>query len=405
MPTFKYKARNQLGKTVEGKVEAENEAAVAGILRQRRLEVISASSATGLGSFLSSLAGMGGKVGTKDIVVFSRQFSTMINAGLPILQGLTIVAEQADNKDFRTLMAKVRDDISNGVPLSEAIAKHPKAFNTLYVNMVKAGEQGGILDVIFERLSEYMEKAEGVSRKVKSAMMYPLVVSFIAILVVIILMVKVIPTFADIFSSAGVKLPLPTRIVVGTSNFLASAKAFFLLGGVVLTGVGVSVYRKTKAGAYNLDLMLLKIPVLGVLVVKAGVARFARTLGTLVKSGVPILDALETVGKTSGNLVIEKAVQGARDSVRQGKTLTQPLKESGVFPPMVTQMINVGEETGALDAMLSKVADFYEAEVDAAVEGLTSIIEPILIVFLGVTIGFIVVAMFMPMFELGNLVG
>jgi len=403
MPSFKYKARNNLGKVVEGTIEADNQSAVVALLRQKRLELVSASPASGLGSFFAFLTK--GGVTTKDVVVFSRQFSTMINAGLPILQGLTIVAEQAENKNFRAVMTKVRDDISNGIPLSDAMAKHPKAFGTLYVNMVKAGEQGGILDVIFERLSEYMEKAEGVSRKVKSAMMYPIVVMSIAVLVVIFLMIKVIPTFKDVFASFGAKLPLPTQIVINTSNFLASAKALFLLAAVVGGGVALSMYRKTKAGAYNLDWALLRVPVFGALVRKAAVAKFSRTLGTLVKSGVPIMDALETVAKTSGNLVLERAIFKARDSVREGKTLTQPLKESGVFPPMVTQMINVGEETGALDAMLSKIADFYEAEVDAAVEGLTSIIEPILILFLGVTIGFIVVAMFMPMFELGNLVG
>lgn len=404
MPTFKYKAKNNLGKVIEGTIDAEAESAVAAALRQKRLEVVSVSAAGGLGGFLSALNKKGGKVTTKDVVVFSRQFSTMVNAGLPILQGLTIVAEQAENPDFRVVMTKVRDDISNGVPLSEAMAKYPKVFTTLYVNMVKAGEQGGILDVIFERLSEYMEKAEGVSRKVKSAMMYPIVVMSVALLVVIFLMVKVVPTFRDVFASFGAKLPAPTQFLIDVSDFLASKKSVLIVIFLVAFWIALSMYRKTKAGAYNWDLMILKLPVFGVLARKAAVAKFARTLGTLIKSGVPIMDALETVAKTSGNLVLERAVLNARDSVREGKTLTQPLKESKVFPPMVTQMINVGEETGALDAMLSKIADFYEDEVDAAVEGLTSIIEPILIVFLGVTIGFIVVAMFMPMFSIGNVV-
>lgn len=404
MPTFKYKARNNLGKIVEGTIEAEAESAVAAALRQKRLEPISVGAAGGLGGFLASLNKKGGKVTTKDVVVFSRQFSTMVNAGLPILQGLTIVAEQAENPDFRFVMTKVRDDISNGVPLSEAMAKFPKVFSTLYVNMVKAGEQGGILDVIFERLSEYMEKAEGVSRKVKSAMMYPIVVMSVAVLVVIFLMVKVVPTFRDVFASFGAKLPAPTQFLIDVSDFLASKKSLLIVVFLVVGYIALSMYRKTKTGAYNWDLMILKLPVFGVLAQKAAVAKFARTLGTLIKSGVPIMDALETVAKTSGNLVLEKAVLNARDSVREGKTLTQPLKESKVFPPMVTQMINVGEETGALDTMLNKIADFYEDEVDAAVDGLTSIIEPILIVFLGVTIGFIVVAMFMPMFSIGNVV-
>jgi len=405
MATFKYQARNNLGKVTEGTIQADSEAAAAVALRQKRLEVVSVSSVGGFGKIWAVLTSKGGNVTTKDIVVFSRQFSVMVNAGLPILQGLTIVAEQAENPDFRVVMTKVRDDISNGVPLSEAMSKHPKAFNTLYVNMIKAGEQGGILDVILERLSEYMEKAEGVARKVKSAMMYPIVVMSVAVLVVIFLMVKVVPTFRDVFTSFGAKLPWPTQLIIDVSEFLSSKKAFVLVALLIGFGFAITMYKKTKTGAYNWDKMILMIPVFGVLARKASVAKFARTLGTLIKSGVPIMDALETVGKTSGNLVVERAVFKARDSVREGKTLTQPLKESKVFPPMVTQMINVGEETGALDQMLSKIADFYESEVDAAVEGLTSIIEPILIVFLGVTIGFIVVAMFMPMFELGNIVG
>jgi type IV pilus assembly protein PilC len=405
MPIFKYKAKNNLGKVTESTIEAENESAATAILRQKRLEVISISSGGGLVGIWAYLNKKGGKVTTKDVVVFSRQFSTMVNAGLPILQGLNIVAEQAENPEFGVVMTKIRDDISNGVPLSEAMAKYPKVFSTLYVNMVKAGEQGGILDVIFERLSEYLEKAEGVTRKIKSAMMYPIVVMSVALLVIVFLMIKVVPTFADVFTSFGAKLPLPTQIVMDISDFLSSKKAFLLLAVAIAIWIVISLYRKTKAGAYNWDKMILALPVFGILAQKGAVAKFSRTLGTLIKSGVPIMDALETVAKTSGNLVLERAVYNARDSVREGKTLTQPLKESKVFPPMVTQMINVGEETGALDTMLSKIADFYEDEVDAAVEGLTSIIEPILIVFLGVTIGFIVVAMFMPMFEIGNIVG
>jgi type IV pilus assembly protein PilC len=405
MPLFKYQAKNNLGKVTDGTIEADSEGAVAGVLRQKRLELISVSPASGFSVFLASLNKKGGKVTTKDIVVFSRQFSTMVNAGLPILQGLSIVAEQAENADFRAIMGKIRDDISNGIPLSEAMAKHPKAFSTLYVNMVRAGEQGGILDVIFERLSEYLEKAEGVSRKIKSAMMYPVVVFSVAVLVVIFLMIKVIPTFADVFKSFGATLPAPTQLVINISLFLQSPKALSLLIVGFGLGFGLKMYRKTKTGAYNWDKFILGLPVFGVLARKGAVAKFARTLGTLIKSGVPIMEALETVGKTSGNLVVERAINNARESIREGKTLTQPLRDSNVFPPMVTQMINVGEETGALDAMLSKIADFYEDEVDVAVEGLTSIIEPLLIVFLGITLGFIVVAMFMPMFELGNIAG
>ncbi len=405
MALFKYKAKTSLGKVVDGTLEVESENALGSALRQKRLELISFSKASSFEVYLSKVFQKGGNVTMRDVVIFSRQFSTMVNAGLPIMQGLSIVAEQSENPNFRVVMGRIRDDIANGVPLSEAMAKHPKAFTTLYINMVKAGEQGGILDTIFERLSEYLEKADGVTRKVKSALMYPIVVMSVAFLVVIFLMVKVIPTFRDVFDSFGAKLPLPTQIVINISEFLQSKKAFLLVAGMIGLWLLISAYRKTKAGAYQWDKMLLGLPTFGPLVRKAAVAKFARTLGTLIKSGVPIMDALETVGKTAGNLVVERAVQNCRDSVREGKTLTQPLKDSGVFPPMVIQMINVGEETGALDQMLSKVADFYEEEVDVAVEGLTSIIEPILIVFLGVTIGFIVVAMFMPMFELGNIAG
>ncbi len=405
MALFKYKAKTSLGKVIDGTLEVESENGLSSALRQKRLELISFSKASSFEVYLGKLFQKGGNVTMRDVVIFSRQFSTMVNAGLPIMQGLSIVAEQSENPNFRVVMGRIRDDIANGVPLSEAMAKHPKAFTTLYINMVKAGEQGGILDTIFERLSEYLEKADGVTRKVKSALMYPIVVMSVAFLVVIFLMVKVIPTFRDVFESFGAKLPLPTQIVINISEFLQSKKAFILVAGAIGFWMLVSAYRKTTAGAYQWDKMILGLPTFGTLVRKAAVAKFARTLGTLIKSGVPIMDALETVGKTAGNLVVERAVQNCRDSVREGKTLTQPLKDSGVFPPMVIQMINVGEETGALDQMLSKVADFYEDEVDVAVEGLTSIIEPILIVFLGVTIGFIVVAMFMPMFELGNIAG
>jgi type IV pilus assembly protein PilC len=402
MGKFKYKAKNQSGKIVEGVLEAENEAGLASLLRQRRLELVSSSASRGFGELFSFLTA--GGITIRDLVIFSRQFSTMVNAGLPILQGLNILATQSDNKTFGAILGKIRDDISNGIPLSEAMSRHPKAFSTLYVNMVKAGEQGGILDTIFERLSEYMEKADGLQRKVKSAMMYPTIVMSVAVLIMIFLMVKVVPTFKDVFESFGAKLPPPTQLLVDISDFMASWRALVLLGVVVLIFTILQIYRRTKAGAYQFDALMMKLPVFGHLVRISSVAKFARTLGTLIKSGVPIMEAMETVGKTSGNLVVERAIMQARESLKEGKTLTEPLKKSGVFPPMVIQMINVGEETGALDNMLGKVADFYEDEVDTAVDGLTSIIEPILIVFLGVTVGFMVIAMFMPMFNMGNVV-
>jgi type IV pilus assembly protein PilC len=401
MPKFKYKAKNQMGKTVEGTLEAANEADLTAQLRQRRMELVSSSQSLGMSKFFDF---MGGGVTTKDIVIFSRQFSTMVSAGLPILQGLNIIAEQSENKTFKKILEKIRDDISNGLPLSDAMGKHPKAFSQLYVSMIRAGEQGGILDAIFQRLSEYMESSEALQRKIKSALMYPTVVFSAALIIIIFLMIKVVPTFEDVYKGFGGQLPGPTLIVMNVSRFCASWRFVFVVAGFIGLAVGISIYKKTKTGAYQLDYLLLHLPVFGPLIQKGAVARFARTLSTLVKSGVPIMDAMETVGKTSGNLVVERAVQEARESLKEGKTLAEPLRKSPVFPMMVTQMVSVGEETGALDAMLAKIADFYEEEVNTAVDGLTSIIEPILIVFLGITVGFMVIAMFMPMFNLGNLV-
>jgi type IV pilus assembly protein PilC len=402
MAYFTYRAKNNAGKVSSGSVEAENVSAATAILRQKRLEVISISESR-LAGILKYLP-QANPVTLKDVVIFSRQFSTMINAGLPIMQGLSILTEQAPNKSFGKVLGRVRDDLSNGMSLSDAIAKFPRVFNNLYVNMVKAGEQGGILDAVLERLSEYMEKAEAISRKVKSALMYPVVVSSVAVAVIFFLMWKVIPVFENVFTSFGSHLPGITMVVVNISHFVCSYRFIYLIIGAVVVFTGVSAYRKTKRGAYQWDSMMLKIPVFGVLLQKAAVAKFARTFSTLIKSGVPIVDALETVAKTAGNLVVEKAVLGCRDSIREGKTLTEPLKKFPIFPPMVVQMINVGEETGAMDTMLSKVADFYEDEVDTAVEGLTSIIEPIMIVFLGLVVGFIVVAMYMPLFDLPGII-
>jgi len=284
------------------------------------------------------------------------------------------------------------------------MAKHPKAFSQLYVSMVHAGEQGGILDTIFQRLSEYMESAERLQQKIKSAMMYPTVVFSAMLLIIVFLMIKVIPTFEDVYKGFGGNLPAPTQIVIDISRFCCSWRFILVIAGGIALVLGIIMYRKTKTGAYQIDNLLIHLPIFGELIRKGAVARFGRTLGTLIKSGVPIMDAMETVGRTSGNLVVERAIQGARESIKEGKTLAEPLKKSKVFPAMVVQMVSVGEETGALDNMLSKIADFYEQEVDTAVDGLTSIIEPILIVVLGITVGFMVIAMFLPMFNLGNLV-
>jgi type IV pilus assembly protein PilC len=342
-------------------------------------------------------------VGVSDVAIFSRQFSTMINAGLPVLQCLSIIAEQQANETFKRVISAIKDVIGSGGNLSDSMAKHPKIFDELYVNMIRSGELGGVLDTILERLSIYMEKAEALRRKIKSALMYPSIVVIVAFVVICFLMVAVIPTFQSVFEGFGHKLPPLTQVVVNISNFLQHEWY------VILAGIGVlvflfNIFKKTPKGHVIVDSMMLKIPVFGDLLKKASVAKFSRTLGTLLRSGVPILEALETVAKTSGNKVVEAIIDGARASIREGQGMTEPLKKDGIFPPMVLQMISVGEETGKIDEMLMRAGDFYEEEVDTAVEGLSSILEPIIIVFLGISIGTIVVAMFMPMFDMGNVV-
>jgi len=338
-----------------------------------------------------------------DVAIFSRQFSTMINAGLPVLQCLSIIADQQVNPSFKKIIGQIKDDIGSGGNLSDSMAKHPKVFNELYVNMVRSGELGGVLDTILDRLSIYMEKAEGLRRKIKSAMMYPVIVLSVAVIVVCFLMIKVIPTFEDVFNSFGKTLPPLTAGLVAVSRFLQKRWVLMVVLGVVFQFF-FKMFAKTKQGTYIIDGVLLKLPVFGSLTQKSAVAKFARTLGTLLKSGVPILEALETVAKTAGNVRIEEVINGARVSIREGQGMTEPLKKGGIFPPMIIQMVSVGEETGKIDDMLMRAANFYEEEVDTAVEGLSSAMEPLIIVFLGVVLGTIIVAMFMPMFDLGNVV-
>ncbi|MEK6646649.1 MAG: type II secretion system F family protein [Candidatus Firestonebacteria bacterium] len=409
MPVYHYKAKNPQGAIVNGTLEVANEHELVTKLRAQQLVVVS-SKIQKKGFPLLGFLKKKPKASTKDLSVFSRQFATMINAGLPVLQSLNIIVEQLENPGLKQVIAKIRDDIAGGSTLSDSFAKHPTIFNPLYVYMIKAGESAGILDAILERLSGYLEKADALKRKVKSAMVYPAVVSSIAIAVVFFLLVGVIPTFKDVFSSFGAELPLPTKILLGISEFLTPSKSnaiFYLIFiGLVISGfIALSRFRKTKKGGLMWDGLMLKMPVFGMLLRKVAIARFARTLGTLIKSGVPILEALEIVARTAGNMVIEEAVMKARNSIREGENISTPLKASGIFPPMVSQMISVGEETGAIDEMLIKSADFYDDEVDTAVVGLTAMIEPLLMAFMGATIGAIVVAMFMPMFELGSLVG
>jgi type IV pilus assembly protein PilC len=406
MAKFTYKGKDASGNAVSGVISASSEAEAGTKLRAKKIRVSSVKKKAGAKgfNFEEFMKKANAKpIGTADIAIFSRQFSSMINAGLPVLQCLSILSDQTDNYNLKKTLAALKDDIGSGGNLSDSMEKFPKVFDELYTNMIRSGELGGVLDVILERLSVYMEKAEALKRKIKSAMMYPMIVVSVAVLVIIFLMVKVIPTFEDVFNSFGKELPPLTAAVVAMSRFLQN-NIILLAGGLFAFFTAFKAVSRTKKGRFILDKLLLKAPVFGELITKASVAKFSRTLGTLLKSGVPILEALETVAKTAGNKVVEAAINAARASIREGQGMTGPLKDSGVFPPMVIQMVSVGEETGKIDEMLMRAADFYEEEVDTAVEGLSSMLEPLIIVFLGVSIGTIVVAMFMPMFELGNVV-
>lgn len=348
--------------------------------------------------------GFGGKVKDKDIVVFTRQFATMIDAGLPLVQALDILSAQVENKTLGRTLQEIKVDVESGATYADALKKHPRIFSELYVNMVAAGEAGGILDTILNRLASYIEKAMKLKKKVKGAMVYPAVVTSIAVIVIAIIMIFVVPTFSKMFTQLGGTLPLPTRIVINLSNFIAGIGGLLILGGIIAFVIFIVQVRRTEKGRYIIDSILLKLPIFGVLLNKVAVAKFTRTLGTLVSSGVPILDGLEITAKTSGNKVIEYAIMEVRKGVVAGKTLAEPITKAKVFPPMVTHMIAVGESTGALDAMLGKIADFYDDEVDASVSNLTAMMEPLLMVFLGTTVGFIVIAMYLPIFKLITLI-
>ena len=346
----------------------------------------------------------GGGVKDKDIVIFTRQFATMIDAGLPLVQALEILSTQVENKFLAKTLETIKSDVESGATYADALKKHPKAFTELYANMVAAGESGGILDTILSRLAAYIEKAMKLKKKVKGALVYPIVVSSIAIICIAVIMIFVVPTFSKMFLAMGGTLPLPTLMVIKLSNFLAGMGG--LLTGLALVGffIGIKQFRKTEKGKLVTDKIMLRLPIFGLLLKKVSVAKFTRTLGTLISSGVPILDGLEITAKTAGNKVIEYAVMDVRAAVSEGKTLAEPLLKSKVFPPMVTHMIAVGESTGALDSMLNKIADFYDDEVDNAVNNLTAMMEPMLMVFLGGSVGFIVIAMYLPIFKLITLI-
>ena len=396
MPSFNWKGKDRSGQHQEGTLLADNKQMAAAVLRQQQIRV---SSLREKGREIPFLPRLPRRVKQKKLAVFTRQFSVMLDAGLPLVQCLEILGEQEDQPNFAEMIDKVRSDVEGGASLAEAMRRQPKAFDDLYVNMVAAGEAGGILDVILQRLSIYLEKAVKLKAQVKSALIYPATVIIIAVFVVWIILWKVIPVFAQLFAGLGGELPALTRMVVGASNFVADASVWIVLGIIALV-FGIRAYHKTEKGRRVLDGLLLRIPAIGDLLRKIAVARFCQTLSTLTSSGVPILDGLEITAKTSGNAIIEDAVMAVRRSVEEGKTLSGPLGETKVFPSMAVHMINVGEQTGALDQMLSKIADFYEDEVDTAVSGLMKLIEPLMIVVLGTIIGTIVAAMYLPLYTI-----
>jgi len=402
VPVYQWKGRTLSGEVQTGELEVGTQDEVLAHLRKKRIIAMFVREKAKPISLSLRLRGASG-VKVKDLAVFTRQFATMINAGLPLVQCLDILAQQVENTTFKQIIGNVMNDVESGSTLAEALRRHPKVFDRLFSNMVQAGEAGGVLDDILLRLATYIEKAEALRRKVKSAMTYPLVVMFVAVGATMFMLIFIIPTFAKIFTEFGGDLPLPTKIVLGLSSFLRNFW-YILLGMGGLAVFGYRQYSSTEKGRRNIDKLKLSIPVLGDVLRKGAIARFTRTLGTLISSGVPILDGLEITATTSGNKIIEEAIMATRGSIREGETIAAPLKGSKVFPPMVVQMIGIGEETGALDEMLNKIAAFYDDEVNTAVDTLTSVIEPIMIVVMGVMVGGMVVAMYMPMFKLVSVV-
>ncbi len=401
MPSFTWKGRDRSGQTLEGVLLADSRDAAVATLRRQQIQV---SAVKERGREIAFLPQLPMRISTKRVAIFTRQFSVMLDAGLPLVQCLEILGEQQEHKKFAHIIDRVRSDVESGTSLAEAMKKQPAAFDDLFCNMVAAGEAGGILDVILQRLSTYLEKTVKLRSQVKSAMIYPITVITIAVGVVWIILWKVIPVFAQLFSGLGGQLPWLTRTVVRASEFVASYSwAIALL--LIFAFMGFRTYHKTHRGRRVIDSLMLKVPVIGMLIQKIAVARFCRTLSTLISSGVPILEGLEITAKTAGNAIIEDAIMAVRKSVEEGKTLSGPLKETKVFPAMVVQMIHVGEQTGALDQMLSKIAEFYEDEVDTAVAGLVKLLEPLMIVVLGAIIGTIVAAMYLPLYTILGSIG
>jgi len=401
MPEFVWRAKTSAGNILKGEMNEVNEAVVLTKLRKMNYSDVKVKKKPK--DLLENISFFQPKVSTKDVVIFTRQFATMIDAGLPLVQCLEILASQQENRTFKRVLTQVKSSVEGGSTFAEALKEHPKIFDNLFVNLVHAGETGGILDTILRRLAQFLEKSEALKRKVKGAMIYPAVVITIAMAVVTVLLLFVIPVFKEMFEGAGQKLPGPTLLVLSMSEFL---QAYFIYIFLTL-GFIIFIFRKfynTEKGRFIIDRIMLKTPVFGILLRKVAVARFCSTLGTMISSGVPILDALEITAKTSGNVIIEAAIMNTRTAIAEGRTIAEPLMETGVFPGMVVRMIAVGEATGALDAMLAKISEFYDEEVDAAVEGLTQLMEPIMIVFLGGVCGGMVIAMYLPVFSMAGVI-
>ncbi len=402
MPRFVWEGRTRGGGTMNGELDAPSEAFV--VAQLRRQQIVPVRIKAKARDLSIKLPGFQKKVTRKDLAIFTRQFATMIDAGLPLVQCLDILGEQQEHDTFKKIILKVKEDVESGSTFADALKKHPKAFDELYVNLVAAGEVGGILDTILARLAAYIEKAMKLAKQIKGAMVYPSTILAVALVVTVVLLLYVIPIFGQMFADFGQDLPAPTVFVLGVSAF---TRKYFLviLVAIILLVVAIRWYYRQENGRRNIDRILLKAPIVGSLIQRIAVARFSRTLGTMVASGVPILESMDIVARSAGNKIIEEAIVRARTSISEGKTIAEPLSESKVFPVMVTQMVGVGEATGALDTMLNKIADFYDDEVDAAVAAMTSLLEPMLMVFLGVVIGGLVIAMYLPIFKLAGVVG
>lgn len=402
MPVYLWEGKNRGNQIQKGELEAPSEDAVRAQLN--RLRIVPSKIKKKPKDLFENVAFLQPKIKEKDIIVFCRQFSTMIDAGLPIIQCLDILQSQQENITLKKMLKTIKESVESGVTLADSLKKYPKYFDNLFVNMIAAGEAGGILDVILKRLSGYMEKAAKLKSKVKGAMVYPAITVFVAVLVVAVILVFVIPVFQEMFSDMGSELPGPTLMVIAMSEFTKS-KIHWMIVGLILFAIAFKKYYGTDKGRLTVDSLMLRMPVVGILIRKVAVAKFTRTMGTMLSSGVAILEALDIVAKTAGNRVVENAIYSVRSGISEGRTMADPLQGSGVFPAMVCQMIAVGESTGALDAMLEKIADFYDEEVDQAVENLTAMIEPMMIVFLGVIVGGLIVSMYLPIFKMAGAVG